>query len=71
VIDNKMNLIKEYCQDGITSLATVDSQWFVDYVDPYILVINFKWTDTDKQAATCKISFDMWNDWDVLDYQYN
>jgi hypothetical protein len=26
VIDNKMNLIKEYCQDGITSLATVDSQ---------------------------------------------
>lgn len=71
VIDNKMDLIKEYCQDGITSLATVDSQWSVELTEPHTLVVTFKWTDTDRQAATCKLSFDMWNEWDVLAYQYN
>jgi hypothetical protein len=71
VIDNKMNLIKEYCQDDVSSFSTIDSQWSVEYVDPYIIVIDFKWTDTKKDPATCKISFDMWNDWEVLEYQYN
>ena len=71
VIDNKMNLIKEYCQDGISSFATIDSQWSVEYVDPYMLTIDFKWTDTNKQPATCKITFDIWHDWDVVEYQYN
>lgn len=71
VIDNKMELIKEYCQDGVSSFSTIDSQWFVEYIDPYTLTINFKWIDTNKQSAICKISFDIWNDWNVLEYEYN
>lgn len=71
IIDNKMNLIKEYCQDGVDSFATIDSQWTIEYLDPYTLIIDFKWIDTNKQAATCKMSFDIWNDWDVLEYNYN
>lgn len=71
IIDNKIDLIREYCKDDFSQIRTIDFQWPILYEDPYLITVDLNWTDTKKDPATCKITFDIWNDWEVVDYQYN
>lgn len=71
VIDNKMDLITEYCQDDISHLRTIDFQWPILYESPYLMTVDLDGIDDKKNPAVCTLTFDMWNDREVMDYQYN
>lgn len=72
VIENKMDLIQSNCQDAFSQLSTIDSMdWSLEYEDPYTITVNLKWTDNKKNPATCRIAFDVWNDWEIVDIEYN
>jgi hypothetical protein len=72
IIDNKMNQVQEYCQDAFSQIRTIDTmEWSLTYVDPYTITLDLKGTDTKKNPATCKISFDVRNDREVLESFYN
>lgn len=72
IIENKMKSIQSSCQDSVSQFRTIDSmEWSLKYADPYMITLELKWIDTKKNPATCKITFDIWNDWEVMDALYN
>lgn len=71
VIENKMNLIKSNCQNDFAELRTIDPEGTLTYHDPYTLTLDLQWTDNKKNPATCRITFDIWNEWNVTDVQFN
>lgn len=72
VIENKMDSIQSTCQDAFSELHTIDStEWELSYKDPYMITVDLKWTDKKKNPATCRITFDVWNDWEIFDIEYN
>lgn len=71
VVENKLNLIKANCKNDFSQFSTIDSEWTLTYTDPYTITLGLKWSDKKKNPATCRITFDVWNDWNVTDVQYN
>lgn len=71
ILENKMNLIQTNCQNDFAQLRTIDSEWTLTYYDPYTVTLGLQWTDKKKNPATCRITFDIWNDWAVTDVQFN
>lgn len=71
VLEHKMESVRTYCQDAFSQIHTIDiMEWTFSYMDPYTLVLSLVWTDMKKNPATCKISFDVWNNWEVVDAEY-
>lgn len=71
VLENKMDLIRSNCQNDFTQLSTISSEWTFTYHDPYTVVLGLEGFDKKNNPATCRIAFDIWNDWAVSDVQFN
>ena len=71
VVENKMNLIQSNCQNDFAQFRTIDNEWTFTYHDPYTVTLGLQWTDKKKNPATCRITFDIWNEWNVTDVQFN
>jgi len=71
VVQNKLNLIKSDCQNDFSQLASIDSQGTMTYHDPYTVTLALQWRDKKNDPATCRITFDIWNGWNVSDVQFN
>lgn len=72
VIENKLDLIKDTCKNDFAQLRTVDSnEWTLTYHDPYTIILGVQWTDKKWEPATCRITFDVRNNWNVTDVQFN
>lgn len=71
VLQNKMDLIQANCKNDFAQLATINTEWILTYTDPYTIMLGLQWTDKKKNPATCRITFDVWNDRSVVDAQFN
>lgn len=71
VLENKMDLIRSHCQNDFAQLRNVSSEWTFTYHAPYTITLGLQWTDNKKDPATCRITFDVWNEWNVTDVQFN
>lgn len=71
VVENKLNLIKSNCQNDFSQLRSIDSEGTLTYHDPYTITLGLQWTDNKKNPATCRITFDVWNERNVTDVQFN
>lgn len=71
VVENKLSLIQSHCKNDFSELRTISSEWTLVYHDPYTIVLGLQWLDKKKNPATCRITFDIRNDWAVGDVQYN
>ena len=71
VVENKLKLIQSNCQNDFSQLRTIDSEWTITSIDPSTLVLGLQGSDKKKNPATCKIAFDIWNDRNVTDVQFN
>jgi len=71
IVKNKLNLIQSNCQNDFSQLHTIDLWWTITYHDPYTLTLALQWTDKKNNPATCRITFDIWNNWAVTDVQFN
>ena len=71
VVANKLNLIQSNCQNDFSQLRTISSEWTITYHHPYTIVLGLQGFDKKKNPATCKITFDIRNDRNVTDVQFN
>jgi hypothetical protein len=71
VVENKLNLIRSHCQNDFAQLATLDQSWTMLYTDPYSITLGLQWLDKKNNPARCKITFDIRNDREVTDVQFN
>ncbi len=71
VVENKLKLIKSNCQNDFSQFSSVDSEWTLTYHDPYTITLGLQWLDKKKNPATCRITFDIRNDRNVTDVQFN
>ena len=72
VIDNKLDIIKDVCKNDFAQLRSVDSsEWTFTYHDPFTITLGVQWTDKKWEPATCRVTFDVWNNWNVTDVQFN
>ncbi|MCX6823907.1 MAG: hypothetical protein NT085_02175 [candidate division SR1 bacterium] len=71
VVENKLKLIKSNCQNDFSQFGSIDSEGSLIYHDPYTLTLGLKGLDKKKNPATCRITFDMRNDRNVTDVQFN
>jgi len=71
VVGNKMNLIQSSCQNEFSQLRSIDSEWTLTYHDPYTITLGLQWSDKKKNPATCRITFDIRNEWNITDVQFN
>jgi hypothetical protein len=71
IVENKLDLIKSNCQNEFVQLNSIDPEGILTYSDPYSITLDLKWLDKKKGPVTCKITFDMWNDRNVTDIQFN
>ena len=72
IVNNKMDLIQSNCKSDFSQLYTVDTtESTVAYQNPYSLILSIKWLDKKKNPVSCRITFDVWNEWNVTDAQYN
>lgn len=71
VVENKLKLIQSNCQNDFAQLYTIDTEWTISYQDPYTITLGLKGLDKKKNPATCKITFDVRNDRNVTDVQFN
>jgi len=71
VVENKSNLIQSNCQNDFSQLRTIDSEWTFTYHDPYTITLGLQGSDKKKNPATCRITFDIRNDRNVTDVQFN
>ncbi len=71
VVEKKMNLLQSNCQNDFNQLRTIDDEWTFTYHDPYSVTLGVQWMDKKNNPATCRITFDMWNEWNVTDVQFN
>jgi hypothetical protein len=71
VVENKMSLIQSSCQNEFSQLRTIDAEWTLTYHDPYSVTLGLQWSDKKKNPATCRITFDIRNDRNVTDVQFN
>lgn len=71
IVENKLSLIQSHCKNDLSQLRTIDSDGILTYRDPYMLTLDLHGFDKKKNPAKCKITFDMRNDWNVTNAQYN
>lgn len=71
IVENKLDLIKSNCQNEFVQLNSIDPEGILTYSDPYSITLDLKWLDKKKGPVTCNITFDMWNDRNVTDVQFN
>ena len=71
IVENKMGLIQSNCQNDFSQLRTIESEWTLTYHDPYTVTLGLQWMDKKKNPATCRITFDIRNDRNVTDVQFN
>lgn len=72
VVDYHMDAIESNCKDAFSHLSTLDpAEWSVTYFDQSLLALVVKWIDNKKNPATCRITFDMWNNWEISHVEYN
>ncbi len=71
VVENKSNLIQSNCQNDFSQLRTIDPEWTFTYHDPYTITLGLQGSDKKKNPATCRITFDIRNDRNVTDVQFN
>jgi len=71
VVENKLDLIKANCKNDFSSFSTIDAEWTFTYHDPYSVTLGLQWFDKKNNPATCRITFDIRNDRNVSDVQYN
>ncbi len=71
IITNKLNLITSNCQNDFSQFSTVNSEWILTYHDPYMISLDLKWFDKKNVPVVCKITFDVRNNRNVTDVQYN
>jgi len=71
VIANKLSLVKSSCQNDFAQLSSISSEWTIAYHDPYTVILGLQWLDKKKNPATCRITFDIRNDRNVTDVQFN
>lgn len=69
VLANKKDLIKKICHNTEDKLKNIEFSrvWFND---PYFLVINIEWTTSDQKKCTCNVTFDLWDEWNPKDVQF-
>ena len=71
IVDNKLKLIQFNCQNDFAQLATIDEKSTITYHDPYTITLGLQWLDKKNNPATCKITFDVRNDRNVTNVQFN
>lgn len=71
ILENKMDLIRSSCKNDFTQLYSIDDEWTFIYHDPYTITLGLKGSDKKNNPATCRITFDVWNERNVLDIQFN
>jgi hypothetical protein len=71
VVENKLNLIQSNCQNDFAQFRSIDPKWTITYTDPYTITLGLQWLDKKKNPATCKITFDIRNDRNVTNVQFN
>ncbi|MFA6256198.1 MAG: hypothetical protein WC606_03360 [Candidatus Absconditabacterales bacterium] len=71
VVEKKMNLIQSHCQNDFSQLSSINSEGTFTYHDPYTITLGLQGLDQKKNSATCRITFDIRNDRNVTDVQYN
>jgi len=71
IVENKLNLIQSSCQNDFSQLRSIDSEWTLTYHDPYSITLGLQGFDKKNNPATCRITFDVWNNRNVTDVQYN
>lgn len=71
VVENKLKFIQANCQNDFSQLRTIDSEWTINYQNPYTIVLGLHWFDKKNNPATCKITFDIRDDRTVTDVKFN
>ena len=71
IVGNKLKLIQSNCQNDFAQLATINQSSTLTYHDPYTITLRLQWLDRKNNPATCKITFDVRNDWNVTNVQFN
>lgn len=71
VVENKLSLIQSNCKNDFSQLRSINPEWTITYKDPYTITLGLQWFDKKKNPATCKITFDIRNDREVTDVQFN
>lgn len=71
VVEKKMDLIQSNCQNKFSQLHSIDSEWTFTYHDPYTISLGLQGIDKKSNPVTCRITFDVRNNWMVTDAQFN
>lgn len=71
VIDSKATAIRNACQHDFAQLEDITSVGTMTYHDPYTLVLGVDGLDNKNNPATCRITFDLRNEWKIVDVQFN
>ncbi|HMS91192.1 MAG TPA: hypothetical protein PKC87_03175 [Candidatus Absconditabacterales bacterium] len=71
VVENKLDLIKSNCKNDFSQLRTIHSEGTITYKDPYTIILGLQGLDKKNTPTTCKITFDVRNDREVTDVQFN
>ncbi len=71
IVQNKMDLIQSNCKNDFSQLSTIHMEGSLTYTDPYTLILGLQWTDKKKNPVTCRLTFDVWDNRNVVDVQFN
>lgn len=71
IVENKLNLIQNNCKNDFAQFRTIAPEGKLTYTDPYLITLDLHGLDKKKNPATCKITFDVRNDWKVTNVQFN
>ncbi len=71
IIKNKLPLIQSHCRNDTTLLYSIDSEGGLVYQNPYLINLTLNGNDKKNNPVTCKITFDVRNNWDVKNAEFS
>ncbi len=71
ILKNKIDLIQSNCKNSTVQLRNIDTESTFLYEDPYLIKLTLNGTDKKNNPVTCRITFDVRNNWNVTDVQFS